>query len=118
VEYSQYGDRRVAGDTNEISTYVRTMGPLDGVDVLVTLPVLTPPLQGIILYVMDGRKQFDTFEATTLYCPRCGEAMPVRKRLLLVLPDGEKYEYLCMRCGCSLGEKKETNTMDHGLIIH
>jgi hypothetical protein len=33
--------------------------------------------------------------------------MPVRKRLLLVLPDEELYEYLCSGCGSSLGQKKE-----------
>lgn len=31
--------------------------------------------------------------------------MPVRKRLLLVLPEGDKYEYLCARCGTSVGDK-------------
>ena len=33
--------------------------------------------------------------------------MPVRKRLLLVLPDSEVYEYLCARCGASVGKKTE-----------
>ncbi len=33
--------------------------------------------------------------------------MPVRKRLLLVLPEGEKYEYLCARCGQTVGDKIE-----------
>jgi hypothetical protein len=31
--------------------------------------------------------------------------MPVRERLLLILPEGEKYEYLCVRCGTSVGDK-------------
>jgi len=43
----------------------------------------------------------------TLYCRQCGQAMPVRKRLLLVLLDHELYEYLCTGCGNSLGQKKE-----------
>jgi len=51
------------------------------------------------------RGQFDEFEATELYCPTCGRAMPVRSRLLLVLPEGDKYEYLCVRCGTSVGDK-------------
>ena len=34
-----------------------------------------------------------------------GYTMPVRKRLLLVLPEGDKYEYLCARCGSSVGDK-------------
>jgi hypothetical protein len=48
---------------------------------------------------------FQDFEATSLYCPRCKSAVPVRKRLLLVLVDGELYEYLCAYCSESLGSK-------------
>ena len=33
---------------------------------------------------------------------------PVRERLLLVLPDGELYEYLCTACGESVGKRKLT----------
>ena len=51
------------------------------------------------------RKQFDSLNATELYCPNCKTAMPVRERLLLVLPEGDKYEYTCVRCGASLGER-------------
>ncbi|HWP85419.1 MAG TPA: hypothetical protein VNN17_09530 [Terriglobia bacterium] len=51
--------------------------------------------------------QFDQLEAITLYCRRCQQAMPVRKRLLLVMLDHELYEYLCAGCGSSLGQKKE-----------
>ena len=32
------------------------------------------------------QRSFEEFEATSLYCPRCKAAVPVRKRLLLVLP--------------------------------
>ena len=42
-----------------------------------------------------------------LYCRQCQQAMPVRKRLLLVMLDHELYEYLCTGCGSSLGQKKE-----------
>jgi hypothetical protein len=52
-----------------------------------------------------SKKQFDKFRATELYCPQCKRAMPVRERLLLVLPEGDKYEYLCARCGTSVGDK-------------
>jgi hypothetical protein len=31
--------------------------------------------------------------------------MPVRKRLLLVLPEGDEYEYLCAYCSTSVGTK-------------
>ena len=50
---------------------------------------------------------FDQLEASLLFCPRCREAMPVRKHLLLILPEGDKYEYLCSRCGATCGDKIE-----------
>ncbi|MCZ7583781.1 MAG: hypothetical protein M5R36_10830 [Deltaproteobacteria bacterium] len=31
-------------------------------------------------------RQFDEFQASTLFCPRCKQAVPVREVLLLVLP--------------------------------
>jgi transposase-like protein len=49
--------------------------------------------------------QFQDFKASALYCPRCKQAMPVRSRLLLILPDGELHEYLCQACASSLGTK-------------
>lgn len=52
-----------------------------------------------------GRAQFEGLAATALHCPRCRAAMPVRERLLLVLPDGELHEYLCARCLTSLGTR-------------
>ncbi len=33
--------------------------------------------------------------------------MPVRQRLLLVLPDGDLYDYLCQGCGSSVGSKTD-----------
>jgi hypothetical protein len=54
----------------------------------------------------DQNATYQDFSATELYCPRCKLATPVRQKLLLVLPDGELYEYLCSRCGTSVGEKK------------
>jgi hypothetical protein len=54
-----------------------------------------------------GRATYEDLEATLLLCPRCREAMPVRKRLLLVLPEGDKFEYLCQRCGTTCGTKIE-----------
>lgn len=50
-------------------------------------------------------KSFEHLSASLLYCNRCGRAMPVRERLLLVLPDGDLYDYSCQRCGSSLGSK-------------
>ena len=51
--------------------------------------------------------QFENLEAVSIFCPRCRQAMPVRKRLLLVLLDREMYEYLCARCGTSVAKKNE-----------
>lgn len=53
----------------------------------------------------DGGKTTQGLTASELFCPNCNTAMPVRERLLLVLPDGELHEYLCVRCGSSLGER-------------
>lgn len=50
---------------------------------------------------------YDSLEASLLLCPTCREARPVRKRLLLVLPSGDKYEYVCTQCGATCGDKIE-----------
>jgi hypothetical protein len=50
---------------------------------------------------------FEQLEATMLFCPKCRVANPVRKRLLLILPQGTKYDYLCSRCGSVCGDKIE-----------
>ena len=42
-------------------------------------------------------------EASLLACPKCKVAVPVRKRLLLILPEGNKYEYLCPQCSSTCG---------------
>jgi hypothetical protein len=54
------------------------------------------------------RGSYREFDATELYCPKCRRAVPVRKRLLIVLPEGDKYDYFCSICGTSVGDK-----MDH-----
>lgn len=53
------------------------------------------------------RQAYDEFDATEIYCPRCRRAVPVRKRLLLVLSQGDKYDYSCTVCGTSLGDKMD-----------
>ncbi len=53
------------------------------------------------------QEQFRSLRASALYCPRCRQATPVRERLLLVLPDGNLYDYLCANCGTSTGSKTE-----------
>jgi hypothetical protein len=50
---------------------------------------------------------FDQMEASLLFCPKCRQAMPVRKRLLIVLPEGEKFDYVCTKCGSLAGDKIE-----------
>ena len=52
-------------------------------------------------------QSFDDFNAALLYCNQCRKAMPVRQRLLLVLPDGELYDYTCQGCNNSIGSKTE-----------
>jgi len=63
------------------------------------------------------KSSFEQFEATSLHCPRCKAAVPVRKRLLLVLPEGEEYEYLCAYCSSSVGTKIEKNVPQIEMII-
>ncbi len=63
------------------------------------------------------RNQFRSLNASLLYCPRCQKATPTRERLLLILPSGILYEYLCAYCGTSTGSKTE-NPLDSVTIIH
>lgn len=55
---------------------------------------------------------FKNFEATSLFCPRCRVATPVRKKLLLVLPNGNKYDYMCGECGSQVGGKTDNDPTD------
>jgi hypothetical protein len=54
-----------------------------------------------------SRKDFEDLEASQLFCPTCKRAMPVRKRLLLVLLDRETFDYVCAACGSLVGKKEE-----------
>ncbi len=56
----------------------------------------------------QSQQQFENFTASSLYCDKCKAAMPVRERLLLVLPDKEIYDYLCTGCGSSVGSREVT----------
>ncbi len=60
---------------------------------------------------------FKEFNATELYCQKCKQAVPVRKRLLLVLPEGDKYEYLCVYCASPVGTKIERNEKPLTIIV-
>jgi len=55
-----------------------------------------------------SQQQFENFTASSLYCDKCKTAMPVRERLLLVLPDREIFDYLCTGCGSSVGHREVT----------
>ncbi len=68
-------------------------------------------------YNSQPQEAFAQFEASVLFCPRCRRAVPVRKRLLLILPEGEKYEYLCTFCSESLGSKMEFEERDIKILI-
>jgi hypothetical protein len=52
------------------------------------------------------RDQYKDFRATRLYCDNCQKSMPVREKLLLILPEGYLYDYICLGCGKSIGDKK------------
>ena len=57
-----------------------------------------------------ARDAFEQLEASLLFCPKCREAVPVRKRLLLILPQGNKFDYLCSRCSSICGDKIEPDS--------
>jgi uncharacterized Zn finger protein len=63
------------------------------------------------------RQSYKDFDATELYCPKCRRSTPVRKKLLLILTGGEKYDYSCVFCGTSVGDKMVTMKDPTRLII-
>lgn len=62
-------------------------------------------------------KEFENFQATSLFCPKCKMATEVRERLLLILPDGKLFGYLCSLCGTSVGKRKESEKKDKKIIL-
>jgi hypothetical protein len=70
---------------------------------------LIPRRRGPILgNTIIAMQQFESLRASSLYCKKCQTAMPVREKLLLVLPDKEIYDYLCSGCASSLGQREVT----------
>jgi len=65
---------------------------------------------------MSQRETYRDFDATELYCPVCRRAVPVRKRLLLVLTNGDKYDYTCAYCGTSVGDKHVTQRDEFDIL--
>ena len=57
-----------------------------------------------------GRDSFGEFEAQSLFCPTCRRATPARKKLLLVLSGGTKYDYVCAECGTTVGGKTDNDS--------
>ena len=64
----------------------------------------------------EPQAQFEEFEATELYCIKCRQAVPVKKFLLLILPDGDKYEYRCAHCGNKVGDKMDRSGQFFGTL--
>jgi len=64
---------------------------------------------------LSRQPEFESLEASEIFCPRCKASKPVRSRLLLVLPTGHKYEYLCAECGASVGSKMDNDASDFSL---
>jgi len=62
-------------------------------------------------------ESFQQLQASALYCPRCQEAVPVKERLLLLLPDGQLFEYRCTYCGTSVGTRQEKAAAEGPLIL-
>jgi len=61
--------------------------------------------------------QYGSLRASLLFCPQCRQATPTRERLLLVLPSGNLFEYLCAACGTSTGSKTDQAQADTQLFI-
>ena len=62
------------------------------------------------------QETFEDFQASELFCPQCRQSVQVREKLLLVLPDGDLYDYLCSRCGTSVGQKKDKSTFQTKIV--
>ena len=65
----------------------------------------------------SSAEKFRELEATELYCAKCKRAVSVRKHLLLVLPEGDKYEYRCVFCNEAVGSKIDRNLKQSSLIV-
>ena len=63
------------------------------------------------------RETYKDFDATELFCPQCKRAVAVKKRLLLILKEGEKYDYSCVYCGTSVGDKLVKDRENSNLIL-
>ncbi|MBN1276299.1 MAG: cytoplasmic protein [Deltaproteobacteria bacterium] len=64
----------------------------------------------------NSQGYFEEMEATELYCQSCGRAVPVNRFLLLILPDGDRYEYRCRYCGSKVGSKINRSGQFYGIL--
>jgi hypothetical protein len=65
----------------------------------------------------DPSRDFEEFLAVELFCSTCGTARPVRKRLLLALLDGERYDYICSVCGNVVGQQDDKGGAPSSIIL-
>ena len=63
------------------------------------------------------KQTYKDFDATELFCTKCNRAVAVRKKLLLILKEGEKYDYSCVYCGTSVGDKLVKEKENSPLIL-
>lgn len=55
---------------------------------------------------VQQQEAYRNFSASELYCATCQKAVPVREKLLLILPQGELHDYSCPKCGNIIGSKR------------
>jgi len=63
-------------------------------------------------YTTRMADSFQELEASSLFCATCKRANPVRKKLLLVLSTGSKYDYTCAVCGTQVGAKTDSDSRE------
>lgn len=66
---------------------------------------------------MERRSDYEEFEASELFCPTCKRATRVRKHLLILLPTGKKFDYICTQCGSSVGSKMDDDNKDFSILL-
>ena len=66
---------------------------------------------------MGAKDSYQEFEAAELFCSGCKKLVPVRKKMLLVLSEGDKYDYVCTVCGQRVGGKMDKKEENLGKLI-
>ncbi len=61
------------------------------------------------MHQQDPPDSFGSLDVTELFCARCQRSQPVRKHLLLVLPNGNQFDLRCAVCGESVGHKTDND---------